>query len=237
MLRKGRKWIVCYRFLRDFPLILVALLYVGSVLGTFLGLYAVLTLFGSYLIYQDVQDTGCDPSGGVSENQTCSSSGPDVFGAMLGIAFAAQGISQFGNFSEAFTAARVATYDALQAINRKPGAPEEIIYHTEEDNGIGSTTHSKKSKDLEMGETERTVKAILPKYEIDSTAEGGLKPKNIQGRVSFKNVCFAYPTRPHEIVLNGLNTEIEPGQTVAFVGPRYVMFVSTRLRIGLGFIF
>jgi ABC-type multidrug transport system fused ATPase/permease subunit len=191
-------------------------------LGTFLALYCVLTLFGTFLLYKDVEDTGCDPSGGVAENATCSSSGPDVFGAMLGVAFAAQGISQFGNFSEAFSQARVATYDALQAINRKPGAQEEIIYRTTEDDDLGTTTHSKKSKDAELGETERSIKAILPKYEIDSTSDAGVRPKDVQGRISFSDVQFFYPTRPHETVLNGLNAEIEPGQTVAFVGPRYV---------------
>lgn len=156
---------------------------------------------------------------------------------MLGVAFAAQGVSQFGNFSEAFTQARVATHDALQAINRKPGAPEEIIYRTAEDDDLGTTTHSKKSKgkndDVELGETERVIKAILPKYEIDSTSDGGVKPKDVQGQISFKDVRFSYPTRPHDTILNGMNTEIEPGQTVAFVGPRYVF--ESRFKLLLWF--
>ena len=53
-------------------------------LGTFLLLYAVLTLYGASLVYKDIRDTGCDPSDGVADNVTCDSSGPDVFGAMLG---------------------------------------------------------------------------------------------------------------------------------------------------------
>ena len=47
-------------------------------------LYCVLTLYGSSLLYKDVEDDGCDPSDGVAGNETCQSSGPDVFGAMLG---------------------------------------------------------------------------------------------------------------------------------------------------------
>jgi len=151
---------------------------------------------------------------------------------MLGIAFAAQGVSQFGNFGEAFTQARVAAYDALQAINRKPGAPEEKIYAKPgEDDDLGTTTHSKKSGDggkagdVESNvlvEGDKVVKAILPKYEIDSTSDEGLKPEAIKGRLTFKEVRFTYPTRPHEPILNGLSADIEPGQTVAFVGPRYV---------------
>ena len=63
------------------------------------------------------------------------------------------------------------------------------------------------------------VKAILPKYEIDSTSSTGAKPEHIEGRILFKDVTFAYPTRPHEVVLNQMSTEIVAGKTVAFVGP------------------
>jgi ATP-binding cassette subfamily B (MDR/TAP) protein 1 len=71
------------------------------------------------------------------------------------------------------------------------------------------------------GDDQPEVRAILPKYEIDSTSETGTKPNDIKGNISFKDVTFAYPTRPHEVVLNKMSTEIEAGQTVAFVGPRY----------------
>lgn len=190
-------------------------------LGSFLLLYLFLTLYGTSLLYRDIEETGCDPSNAIPGGTSCQSSGADVFGAMLGVAFAAQGASQFGNFSEAFIAARVAAYDALKAINRKFGAPEEVIYKTEDDN-IGSTKHSRKSTEENMEVNEENIRAFLPKYEIDSSSAAGAKPKNVHGAISFKNVSFAYPTRPFEPVLNGLNVEIEAGQVVAFVGPRYV---------------
>jgi hypothetical protein len=41
-------------------------------------------------MYEDVLNTQCDPSGAVDAMETCRSSGPAVFGAMLGVAFAAQ---------------------------------------------------------------------------------------------------------------------------------------------------
>ena len=61
-----------------------SILRAGSMLGTFMLLYCVLTLYGTSLLYNDVESTGCDPSSGVASNDTCQSSGPDVFGAMLG---------------------------------------------------------------------------------------------------------------------------------------------------------
>jgi len=192
----------------------------GSMLGSFICLYAVLCLYGGYLLYNDVQETGCDPSDGVDGNSTCDSSGPDVFGAMLGVAFAGQGISQVGNFLETFAAAKVAAFGALKAMHRKPGAAEERIYQVDKDGNdlTKSTTHSTTHHDLETPEGK--VRAILPKYEIDSSATTGKQPENVQGHLVFENVKFSYPTRPGQQVLNDFSVQVPPGKTIAFVGPR-----------------
>jgi ATP-binding cassette subfamily B (MDR/TAP) protein 1 len=184
-------------------------------------LYCVLTLFGTFLITRDIDDSGCDPSGGVKGNATCGHSGADVFGAMLGVAFAAQGVSQVGNFFETFTVARVAAYQAVQAINRKPGAPEEIIYKPEEDEAAADNaeTKNKMTDDVEAG-NDNHIKAILPKYTIDSSSEAGIKPEKVGGALTFKNVEFSYPTRPNKPVLQNFSLEIPTGKTVALVGPR-----------------
>ena len=204
----------------------------GSMLGSFICLYAILCIYGSYLIYADLQETGCDPSAGVDGNDPCGSSGPDVFGAMLGVAFAAQGISQVGSFIECFAASRVAVYEAIQVISRKPGSPEKTIYHepetkdgeemTDKDdestNDMNNSSRSFWSGDLETPQGK--VKAILPEYEIDATSDQGLMPMDIEGRLSFENVNFSYPTRPGQQILDDFSIDIAPGKTIAFVGPR-----------------
>ena len=57
--------------------------------------------------------------------------------------------------------------------------------------------------------------------ENDADAEDKM-PKgqdyNPTGKIEFKDVHFAYPTRPDAEVLRGLNITVEAGQTVAFVG-------------------
>jgi ABC-type multidrug transport system fused ATPase/permease subunit len=105
-------------------------------------------------------------------------------------------------------------------MNRAPGSPEVTVYSTPEEDELNSTAHSRRSKE-DKAPTTPVVKAILPKYEIDSTSDAGVKPKDLLGHLKFNDVVFAYPTRPNETVLKGLTTEIVPGQTVAFVGPRY----------------
>lgn len=41
---------------------------------------------------------------------------------------------------------------------------------------------------------------------------------NFKGRIEFKNCRFTYPSRPNIQVLRGLEVEVSPGQTLAFVG-------------------
>jgi ATP-binding cassette subfamily B protein len=41
----------------------------------------------------------------------------------------------------------------------------------------------------------------------------------VQGRISFEDVTFHYPSRPETPALDGVSLTIEPGETVAFVGP------------------
>jgi len=202
----------------------------GGMLGSFIFMYVIAVLYGVYNIYNDVMETGCDPSGGAPINPACDSSGPNVFGAMLGIAFAGQGISQVGTFLETFSVARVAAGQAMTAINRKPGHPEEKIYHVEEekeekddddDESVQSGKSSRQSTHSSyMLETpEGRIKAILPAYEINSMSEEGLKPEKIKGKLTFEDVEFSYPTRPGQKVLNGLSIDISAGKTIAFVGP------------------
>jgi ATP-binding cassette, subfamily B (MDR/TAP), member 1 len=54
---------------------------------------------------------------------------------------------------------------------------------------------------------------------IDANEGVGVTIPNLNGKLSFKNVTFSYPTRTETKVLRKLNMEINPGQKVALVGP------------------
>ncbi|PHU03633.1 ABC transporter B family member 4 [Capsicum chinense] len=56
------------------------------------------------------------------------------------------------------------------------------------------------------------------KSKIDSSKEDGLTLGQSKGDIEFKEVCFAYPTRPNIQVLHGFSFTILSGQTVALVG-------------------
>uniref|UniRef100_A0A0N4Z633 Transferred entry: 7.6.2.2 n=1 Tax=Parastrongyloides trichosuri TaxID=131310 RepID=A0A0N4Z633_PARTI len=61
----------------------------------------------------------------------------------------------------------------------------------------------------------KTIDRVPP---IDCYSDQGRKPRNIKGKIEFKNVHFRYPTRKEQKILNGINLVINAGETVAFVG-------------------
>uniref|UniRef100_A0A7S2L570 Bile salt export pump n=1 Tax=Leptocylindrus danicus TaxID=163516 RepID=A0A7S2L570_9STRA len=167
----------------------------GFMMGAFILSYVALTLYGAYLLYDDVRSSGCDPSATDPTNSPCDPSASDVFGAMFGVTFSASVLPQVGNAIAAFSKARVACAPALRAINRR----------------LGSDASPAKSNDS-------STSPDLPKYEIDSSSPEGLKP-DITGTIEFKNVKFHYPSRPESNVFDDFNLSFEAGKTVAIVGP------------------
>jgi len=64
---------------------------------------------------------------------------------------------------------------------------------------------------------ERVFEFLEEEEEIQDKKTSQLSAFTPQGRVSFQNVRFGYS--PEKIILNDFSAEIEPGQTVAIVGP------------------
>jgi ATP-binding cassette subfamily B (MDR/TAP) protein 1 len=179
----------------------------GALMTVFLLAYLPLTLYGSYLLYIEVSETGCDPSGAIKSNKPCSVTAFNVFGALLGITFGGAALPQVFASLDAFVDARCACYPALVAIYRKTaraGRPEKLV---------------KRDEAITESLQRRSDSLSLPSYAIDSSSPDGLKPNTVEGRIQFKNVSFRYPTRLEKNVYNGLNLKIKPRTTVALCGP------------------
>ena len=58
--------------------------------------------------------------------------------------------------------------------------------------------------------------SLIPPFKFDN--KGKNSAKNINGKIEFKNVSFAYPTRPENKILKNVSFTIEPGQQVGIVG-------------------
>jgi ATP-binding cassette subfamily B (MDR/TAP) protein 1 len=79
---------------------------------------------------------------------------------------------------------------------------------------------------LALGEVQHFLKSMLATKEVQYVTErvpainphGGENLEKITGNIEFRNISFAYPSRPNTIVMKNFNLTIKPGQHVALVG-------------------
>jgi ATP-binding cassette, subfamily B, bacterial len=69
------------------------------------------------------------------------------------------------------------------------------------------------------GATERLFDLLGTVPEIDVPANPVALPKPARGAVVFEDVRFHYPSRPDDAALEGFSLAVDPGETVALVGP------------------
>lgn len=69
------------------------------------------------------------------------------------------------------------------------------------------------------GATERLVELLYAADTVDDPEAPRALPRPARGAITFDDVTFHYPARPDAAALQGVSLSIEPGETVALVGP------------------
>ncbi len=69
------------------------------------------------------------------------------------------------------------------------------------------------------GATERLVELLHTTDSVLDPAVPKVLAQPVRGAIAFEGVRFAYPARPGVSALNGVDLVVEPGETVALVGP------------------
>ena len=81
-------------------------------------------------------------------------------------------------------------------------------------NGISDYPKAKKAF-ISVFKTMKTPSNIPPFLKDN---ENKIEPENLKGKIEFRNVTFAYPTKPDIDVLKNVSFVIQPGQSVGLVG-------------------
>jgi ATP-binding cassette subfamily B protein len=69
------------------------------------------------------------------------------------------------------------------------------------------------------GATERLVELLETQDAVQDQPSPDTLSEPVLGAVDFKDIVFRYPSRPGIKVLDGINLKVQPGETVALVGP------------------
>jgi len=85
--------------------------------------------------------------------------------------------------------------------------------------GVGLLTETYAEVMRAAGATERLMEILAQSPSIQPPTKPRALPAKMQGSISLKDLYFSYPSRPDAPALKGLSLDIEPGQTVALVGP------------------
>ncbi|MEP4036020.1 ABC transporter transmembrane domain-containing protein [Pseudophaeobacter sp.] len=69
------------------------------------------------------------------------------------------------------------------------------------------------------GATERLIELLNATDTVKDPKAANTLPQPVKGEITFDDVSFAYPARPGVQALNEVTLTVQPGETVAFVGP------------------
>jgi ATP-binding cassette subfamily B protein len=94
-----------------------------------------------------------------------------------------------------------------------------LLYAAFAAGAMGSLSEVWGELQLAAGAAERLSELLDTDPDIADPAVPVAMPDKAVGSVAFRNVRFAYPTRPEDPILDGFNLDVKPGETVAIVGP------------------
>jgi len=94
-----------------------------------------------------------------------------------------------------------------------------VIYSVMVAGSVGALSEIWGELQRAAGATERLVELLNAEDTVADPAQPVPAPANATGQITFEDVSFRYPTRPDVSALDHVDLTIQPGETVAIVGP------------------
>ena len=94
-----------------------------------------------------------------------------------------------------------------------------MIYTIMVAGGVAALTEIWSELQRAAGATERLVELLTTTDAVTDPVLALAAPDKRHGKIAFENVGFVYPARPGVQALDGVSFTVEPGETIALVGP------------------
>ncbi|GAA6179314.1 ABC transporter transmembrane domain-containing protein [Shimia sp. NS0008-38b] len=94
-----------------------------------------------------------------------------------------------------------------------------VIYSVMVAGAVGALSEIWSELQRAAGATERLVELLYAKDTVNDPAKPKVLRAPVRGEISFNEVSFQYPSRPNVSALEDVSLIIQPGETVALVGP------------------
>jgi ATP-binding cassette subfamily B protein len=94
-----------------------------------------------------------------------------------------------------------------------------VIYSVMVAGAVGALSEIWSELQRAAGATERLVELLYAADTVNDPNETVALATPVRGEITFDNVSFHYPSRPNQSALDGVDLSIQPGETVALVGP------------------
>lgn len=94
-----------------------------------------------------------------------------------------------------------------------------VIYAVMVAGGVAALSEIVGELQRAAGATERLVELLHSEDTVRDADAPVPVPSPVRGHIAFEDVRFSYPSRSNIVALEGVSLDIQPGETVAFVGP------------------
>lgn len=113
----------------------------------------------------------------------------------------------------------VGGHDVLAGKMKAGDLSSFIFYSVVVAGAVGALSEVAGSLQRAAGATERLFELLATEPDIKETVTPLPLPATIQGKISFENIVFRYPSQQQKTALHEFSLEVQPGEHVALVGP------------------